>query len=96
MPCPDNEAYSNSFDVFLRGEQIISGAQRVHRPELLESRAKECGIDVKNISAYIDSCVYPKPGKTVGTGLELEWLETHQGSNHRSVFGFLVYLAKLS
>ena len=35
MPCPDDAAYSNSFDVFIRGEEIISGAQRVHDPELL-------------------------------------------------------------
>jgi hypothetical protein len=37
MPCPDDPAYSNSFDVFIRGEEIISGAQRVHDPELLTS-----------------------------------------------------------
>jgi hypothetical protein len=35
MPCPDDAAYSNSFDVFIRGEEIISGAQRVHDPVLL-------------------------------------------------------------
>ena len=30
MPCSDDARYSNSFDVFMRGEEIISGAQRVH------------------------------------------------------------------
>lgn len=35
MPDPEDEAYSNSYDVFIRGEEIISGAQRVHDPELL-------------------------------------------------------------
>jgi aspartyl-tRNA synthetase len=35
MPCADDANYSNSFDVFIRGEEIISGAQRVHDPELL-------------------------------------------------------------
>lgn len=35
MPCADDSNYSNSFDVFMRGEEIISGAQRVHEPELL-------------------------------------------------------------
>jgi aspartyl-tRNA synthetase len=38
MPCPDDANYSNSFDVFIRGEEIISGAQRVHDPELLTSK----------------------------------------------------------
>lgn len=40
------------------GEEIISGAQRVHLPELLTKRAEECGIDVKTISTYIDSFRY--------------------------------------
>ena len=36
MPEPgQNPQYSNSFDVFIRGEEIISGAQRVHDPALL-------------------------------------------------------------
>jgi aspartyl/asparaginyl-tRNA synthetase len=40
------------------GEEIISGAQRIHLPELLTKRAEECGIDVKTISTYIDSFRY--------------------------------------
>jgi len=28
----------------MRGEEILSGAQRIHDPEVLEKRAKECGI----------------------------------------------------
>lgn len=27
MPCKDDGNYSNSFDIFIRGEEIISGAQ---------------------------------------------------------------------
>lgn len=40
------------------GEEIISGAQRIHLPELLTKRAEQCGIDVKTISTYIDSFRY--------------------------------------
>ena len=36
------------------GEEIMSGGQRVHVPEVMEKRARECGIDVKTISTYID------------------------------------------
>jgi aspartyl/asparaginyl-tRNA synthetase len=45
MPCPGEPDYSNSFDVFIRGEEIISGAQRIHDPELLvgESRLRMRG-----------------------------------------------------
>ncbi|KAH0673592.1 hypothetical protein KY284_024679 [Solanum tuberosum] len=71
MPCHDNPSYSNSFDVFIRGEEIISGAQRVHVPEFLEKRAGECGIDVKTISTYIDSFRYGAPPHGgFGVGLE--------------------------
>ncbi|KFK40259.1 hypothetical protein AALP_AA3G351000 [Arabis alpina] len=71
MPCADNADYSNSFDVFIRGEEIISGAQRVHIPELLEERAKEIGIDVTAISTYINSFRYGAPPHGgFGVGLE--------------------------
>ncbi|KAG5539923.1 hypothetical protein RHGRI_020222 [Rhododendron griersonianum] len=55
LPCSDDPTYSNSFDVFIRGEEIISGAQRVHLPDFLATRAEACGIDVKTISTYVDS-----------------------------------------
>ncbi|ESQ54071.1 hypothetical protein EUTSA_v100249451mg, partial [Eutrema salsugineum] len=71
MPCADDSRYSNSFDVFIRGEEIISGAQRVHIPEVLEQRAGECGIDVKTIKTYIDSFRYGAPPHGgFGVGLE--------------------------
>lgn len=37
------------------GEEIISGAQRVHDPELLKEQATRVGIDVETIKTYIDS-----------------------------------------
>ncbi|XP_028790509.1 aspartate--tRNA ligase 2, cytoplasmic-like [Neltuma alba] len=71
MPCHDNPAYSNSFDVFIRGEEIISGAQRIHVPEFLEKRAAACGIDVRTISTYIDSFRHGAPPHGgFGVGLE--------------------------
>lgn len=71
MPCIDDPRYSNSFDVFIRGEEIISGAQRVHEPEFLTKRAKECGIDVNTISTYIDSFRWGAvPHGGLGVGLE--------------------------
>ncbi|EOA16330.1 hypothetical protein CARUB_v10004480mg [Capsella rubella] len=71
MPCEDDPRYSKSFDVFLRGEEIISGGQRIHDPELLEKRARECGIDVKTLSTYIDSFRYGAPPHG-GFGMGLE------------------------
>ncbi|VVA99523.1 unnamed protein product [Arabis nemorensis] len=63
--------YCNSFDVFIRGEEIISGAQRIHDPELLEKRAKEHEINVNTLSTYIDLFRYgASPHGRFGAGLE--------------------------
>ncbi|KAL5207046.1 hypothetical protein ABZP36_031481 [Zizania latifolia] len=71
MPCPDDPRYSNSFDVFVRGEEIISGAQRVHIPELLARQAEARGIAVGCIAAYVDSFRYGAPPHGgFGVGLE--------------------------
>lgn len=40
MPDPSNPKYSNSYDMFMRGEEILSGAQRIHDPDYLMERAK--------------------------------------------------------
>ena len=44
MPDPDNSKWSNSYDMFMRGEEILSGAQRIHDPNFLTERAKHHGI----------------------------------------------------
>ncbi len=71
MPSPDDARYTNSYDVFIRGEEIISGAQRVHDPALLTQRAIECGIDVASLAPYIESFKYGAlPHGGAGVGLE--------------------------
>ena len=71
MPCPDDPRYTNSYDVFIRGEEIISGAQRVHDPQMLTQRALECGIDVASIAPYIDAFkLGALPHGGAGVGLE--------------------------
>ena len=61
MPCPDDERYSNSYDVLLRGEEICSGAQRVHDPEMLIDAIKAKGASVDSLQAYIDSMRFGMP-----------------------------------
>ncbi|DBA72743.1 TPA: hypothetical protein ACH3X2_010137 [Trebouxia sp. C0005] len=71
MPSPSNSQYSNSFDVFIRGEEIISGAQRVHDPALLTERAQALGIPVEGIQSYIDAFKYGAvPHGGAGVGME--------------------------
>ena len=40
MPDSEDPRYSNSYDFFMRGEEILSGAQRIHDPKLLTQRMK--------------------------------------------------------
>ena len=48
MPDPNNSKWSNSYDMFMRGEEILSGAQRIHDPNYLTERAKHHGIGKLN------------------------------------------------
>eukprot|EP00820_Chromera_velia_P021286 Cvel_29834.t1-p1 / transcript=Cvel_29834.t1 / gene=Cvel_29834 / organism=Chromera_velia_CCMP2878 / gene_product=Aspartate--tRNA ligase, cytoplasmic, putative / transcript_product=Aspartate--tRNA ligase, cytoplasmic, putative / location=Cvel_scaffold4157:221-4419(+) / protein_length=360 / sequence_SO=supercontig / SO=protein_coding / is_pseudo=false len=55
MPCPDDSSFANSYDFFMRGNEIVSGAQRIHEAELLRERAEAKGIAVETIKHYIDA-----------------------------------------
>jgi aspartyl-tRNA synthetase len=55
MPNHVDPKVSNSYDFFIRGEEILSGAQRIHDSAMLAKRAEECGIKVETIQAYVDS-----------------------------------------
>ena len=57
--------------MFIRGQEICSGAQRCHDPNLLRSILNEKGIDPAPLGPYIDSFshgVMPHGG--AGIGLE--------------------------
>ena len=73
MLCDDDPNYTCSYDFFMRGEEMLSGAQRIHDPILLEQRAIAKGIDPKSpsICDYIDSFKYGAfPHGGGGIGLE--------------------------
>ena len=44
MPDPTDDRYSNSYDIFLRGQEICSGAQRCHDPDMVLEIMKKKGI----------------------------------------------------
>ncbi|GMS90097.1 hypothetical protein PENTCL1PPCAC_12272, partial [Pristionchus entomophagus] len=71
MPDPHDARYSNSYDMFMRGEEILSGAQRIHDPVFLAERAKHHGIVLDQIQSYIDSFKYGCPPHA-GGGIGLE------------------------
>jgi aspartyl-tRNA synthetase len=71
MPCPDDPRWTNSYDIFLRGEEIVSGAQRIHDPAMLFDIANAKGVDLTPVQAYIDAFKYGAfPHGGGGVGLE--------------------------
>lgn len=71
MPDPQDSRYSNSYDMFMRGEEVTSGAQRVHDEKLLTERANHHGIDIKTIEPYVKAFKYGCPPHA-GAGIGLE------------------------
>lgn len=73
MVDPVDGNYSNSYDLFMRGEEIVSGAQRIHDVELLTVRATamlgEAGIS--SIKDYVDAFRFGAPPHA-GAGIGLE------------------------
>lgn len=73
MVDPSDNNYSNSYDLFMRGEEIVSGAQRIHDVELLTVRATamlgEEGIS--SIKDYVDAFRFGVPPHG-GAGIGLE------------------------
>ncbi|KAF7458570.1 aspartate-tRNA ligase [Cryptosporidium felis] len=65
------EKWSNSYDYFMRGEEILSGAQRIHDYDLLVKRCKECGVPLDSLRDYLNSFrLGAPPHGGCGIGLE--------------------------
>ena len=73
MPDAHDSNYSNSYDFFMRGEEILSGAQRIHDPELLKERMKAHALSPEDpgLKDYLDAFTYGcAPHAGGGIGLE--------------------------
>ena len=67
----DENGGTKTYDLLYKGLEITSGAQREHRPEILEKQIKEKGIDPKVLDFYINFFKYgcpPHGGFGVGMG----------------------------
>jgi len=70
-----NAGYSNSYDFFMRGQEILSGAQRIHDAEFLCKRMKEHVTPVdptsEGLRDYVNAFRYGCPPHA-GGGIGLE------------------------
>ena len=71
MPSKDNQLYSNSYDMFIRGQEICSGAQRCHDPDMLVKRIAEKGMDLAPLESYVQAFRHGVPPHA-GAGIGLE------------------------
>lgn len=71
MPDPEDDRFTNSFDVFVRGQEIISGGQRIHDAVMLEERMRKSGIDPSSLDDYLEGFRWGAPPHAgAGVGLE--------------------------
>ncbi len=51
------QKHSNSYDMFMRGEEILSGAQRIHDAQLLTERATHHQIGKSRACVSVKACI---------------------------------------
>ncbi|KAL3423405.1 aspartyl-tRNA synthetase [Phlyctema vagabunda] len=73
MPDADNPKITNSFDIFMRGQEILSGGQRIHDAKFLEERMKSLGVKPESMPEYIEGFRWGAPPHA-GCGIGLERL----------------------
>lgn len=71
MPDPENPDVTNSFDIFLRGQEILSGGQRIHDASMLVEKMERLKIDPMSMEEYIQGFQWGAPPHG-GGGIGLE------------------------
>ena len=71
MPDPEDDNFTNSYDAFIRGEEVLSGSQRVHTYDLLLSKVIEKKIQPETLKDYINAFKLGAPAHG-GAGIGLE------------------------
>lgn len=71
MPDPKDPNFTNSYDAFIRGEEVLSGAQRIHDYDKLLEKVVEKGINPETLKDYLNAFkLGAPPHGGVGIGLE--------------------------
>ena len=61
MPDPDDPKITNSFDIFLRGQEILSGGQRIHDAQMLLKSMENAKIDRSVMEEYVQGFEWGAP-----------------------------------
>lgn len=71
MRYADNTTITKSYDLLYKGIEIVTGAQREHRIQVLENQAQEKGMSLEKLHGYLDFFRYgcpPHAGAGIGPG----------------------------
>ncbi|THX10390.1 aspartyl-tRNA synthetase-like protein [Aureobasidium pullulans] len=71
MPDPENSKVTNSFDIFLRGQEILSGGQRIHDEKMLIKQMERLKMDPSTLDEYMQGFAWGAPPHG-GGGIGLE------------------------
>ncbi|KAH6686640.1 aspartyl-tRNA synthetase [Plectosphaerella plurivora] len=69
----DDPQWTNSFDIFVRGQEICTGGQRIHDPELLRASMADNGVLEEDMAEYLSAFDLGAPPHG-GAGLGLDRL----------------------
>jgi aspartyl-tRNA synthetase len=67
----NEKGMTNSYDFIVRGEEILSGAQRINNYQELVSNIERCGINVNSLGGYVEAFKLGAPPHG-GCGIGLE------------------------
>ncbi|KAI3318261.1 aspartyl-tRNA synthetase [Xylariaceae sp. AK1471] len=67
----NDDKVTNSFDIFLRGQEITTGGQRINNPQLLAERMHKAGVDPETMEDYMQAFEWGAPPHA-GCGIGLE------------------------
>ncbi|KAK5075439.1 aspartate--tRNA ligase dps1 [Lithohypha guttulata] len=73
MPDAENSKLTNSFDFMIRGQEVLSGGQRIHDYQMLKTNIENSGMDPETLQEYLDGFAYVAPPHA-GAGIGLERL----------------------
>ncbi|EMC93523.1 hypothetical protein BAUCODRAFT_37211 [Baudoinia panamericana UAMH 10762] len=71
MPDPNNPETTNAFDIFLRGQEILSGGQRIHDAPTLVAKMEKMKMDPSTMEEYMSGFEWGAPPHG-GGGIGLE------------------------
>jgi nondiscriminating aspartyl-tRNA synthetase len=61
MPDPTEPEYTLGFDLLFRGLEIVTGGQRIHRPEQLLANMARFGVAPEPVAGYLEAFRYGMP-----------------------------------